>query len=504
MICVFVHMLNDMCICAYVQRCVYLCICLKICVPHLKPRHGLCRSLKIHCKTLQHTAPHCNKLPHPKYMKPRHDLRRLAVWIYTTTHYNTLQHTLHRTATHCNVLHLAASPEIPEIAAWPRSAASATVENCTAEHCNTVHRNTLHHTATPKIPETAARPLLPQPPSETAQAPVQHVVLFAATKCNTLQHAATRCNTLLHTWEYCDCVIYVYALREYGIQCNTLQHIAAHFTVLRQCDIRVCIAWIMRYSMQHAATYWSTRVHAVSYPATHCNTLHHTVPHCSRLQQTAADCSRLQQSAAECSRVRQTAPAWCTWVIDHACYISGPINNEKRRINDVYMNRTTIHIWKETHTPIHIWKETYMSNNKRVCDVCQVLQCDVCWVLQCDAECCSYKRRNQAVDILWQDTLLSLSHTHIHTPASWPMRVYVKSHAHTLTYVYTEKHVFMKIYEKRPTNTCEKRHINKHMKTDDAQAHVFGTWLSTLPGVWIHWEKRLHQHTWRETYHKHI
>jgi len=113
------------------------------------------------------------------------------MYIYTTTHCNTLQHNM---CIHTHVyifIYMCIGMHSPTTRKHIKYAIYMTLQH-TATHTAT-HCNILQHTA-------------------THCNTLQHTLQHTATHCNTLQHTATHCKTLQHT----------------ATHCNTLQHTATH------------------------------------------------------------------------------------------------------------------------------------------------------------------------------------------------------------------------------------------------------------------------------------
>jgi len=91
--------------------------------------------------------------------------------------------------------------------------------------------------------------------------------VITATHCNTLQHTATHFYVLREG---------VPSLRHTATHCNILQHTATH------CD-----------TLQRTSTYCEKVCH-------HCNTLQHTATYCNTLQHTATHCNTLLRIARMC------------------------------------------------------------------------------------------------------------------------------------------------------------------------------------------------------------
>jgi len=105
-----------------------------------------------------------------------------------------------------------------------------------------------------------------------------------ATHCNKLQHNATCCNTMRAT--HCSTIFWPewfhtpHALQQYI--CNTLQHIATHYSTLQHTAIHCSI-------MHHTATF-AIHYNTLQHTATQCNMLHHIATHCNTLQHIATYC----------------------------------------------------------------------------------------------------------------------------------------------------------------------------------------------------------------------
>jgi len=110
-----------------------------------------------------------------------------------TALYDTLQHKLQHTATHCNAQYVLVHHEIGCHGLHPDGHSTA--------YCNT-HSNTLQHTATHTVFWCTPRSVELHH-QERSTAHCNHTATTLQPHCNTLQRTTTHCNALQHTATRC-------------------------------------------------------------------------------------------------------------------------------------------------------------------------------------------------------------------------------------------------------------------------------------------------------------
>jgi len=194
------------------------------------------------CNTMQHTAIHCKTVHEYTATQSSCDSLRRDIWhmLHIATHCNTLQHT----ATHCNTL------------------------KHTATNCNTFHLPDISHVT------TLSNPLQP-----------------TATQCNPLQHNATQCNTS-HLPGISGIVVCCSVVWCVAVWCCVLQHVAVCcrvYTHIRgTCHGVVIVGW----------------------QVLDCNALQHTAAHCNTLQHAATRGNTLQHTATRCNTLDHGVCRW--------------------------------------------------------------------------------------------------------------------------------------------------------------------------------------------------
>ena len=189
------------------------------------------------CTTLHHPATHF--APDSFCSQPQH----------AAPHDNTMQHTMRRTATHCDTLQ--------------HTATHCNTLQHTATHCNTLQHTTLHHSA-PHLAPCSVWSL------EGNKSPSRNALQHTATYCNTLAHTATPCCKLQHTARPCN------------RPATGLQQACNRRGVTR------ALAWVSKKKIKYPP---ATHFNPMQPTATYCDTLRHPATHCNTLQHTATYCS---------------------------------------------------------------------------------------------------------------------------------------------------------------------------------------------------------------------